>query len=204
LRRTTEVTWLFPYQGQWTEADYFALPDTNRIVELSEGRLVVPDMPTSSHQYAVGELFALLRGFIRPRRLGTVLMSPLRVRLWPGKIREPDVVFLSREHADRRGEEYWGVPDLAIEVISSRSETSSGTEKTDRVEKFGEYAQAGVSEYWLVDAIEPTIEVYVLRDGAYRLLGRWGLGEEARSEILPGFRVPVADIVLGEKDEPSP
>ena len=31
--------------GSWTEAAYFALPDTNYIVELSEGRLLVHEMP---------------------------------------------------------------------------------------------------------------------------------------------------------------
>src|SRR5688572_14001491 len=111
-RLTTEVARLFPRQGQWTEEDYFALPERTRIIELSDGKLVVPDMATFSHQYAVGELFALLRSHVREHRSGTVAMAPLRVRLWPGQIREPDVVFLSREHADRCGEEFWGVPDL--------------------------------------------------------------------------------------------
>jgi Uma2 family endonuclease len=104
---------------------------------------------------------------------------------------------MSDEHADRKGEDYWGVPDLAVEVISPRRERSSGTEKTDRKEKFKEYEQAGVSEYWLVDTQERTIEVYVLREGKYALFGKWGVGEVARSEILPKFEVPVADIVGG-------
>ena len=206
-RLTTQVALLYPCQGEWTEADYLALPETNRIVELSEGRLVVPDMPTDPHQFAVGELFAAMRAFVRGRRVpaseasgwGYLRVAPLRVRLWPGKFREPDIVFLSREHGDRRGEQFWGVPDLVVEVISPRSEHSSGTERADRRDKFEEYALAGVSEYWLVDPGGHTIEVFLLREGVYHLLGKWGLGETARSELLNGFEVPVAAVLTEEE-----
>ncbi|MCS6860868.1 MAG: Uma2 family endonuclease [Abditibacteriales bacterium] len=195
LPLTTRLAFLFPRQGEWTEEDYFALPETNRIVELSNGRLVIPDLPTDSHQFAVGRLFIALSLFVQQHHLGHVRVAPLRVRLWEGKIREPDVVFLKREHENRKGEEYWGVPDLVVEVISPRTEHSSGTEKTDRKDKFKEYEQAGVSEYWLVDPQSRTIEVYVLRGGKYVLLGKWGMGEVARSEMLPNFAVPVEDVV---------
>jgi Uma2 family endonuclease len=193
------VALLFPFEGEWTEADYLALPETNRIVELSEGRLVIPEMPSFSHQYAVGELFAALRAFVRAGRLGTVVMAPLRVRLWPGKFREPDVVYLSRAHHDRRGETYWGVPDLVMEVLSPRTEQSSGTEQADRTDKFAEYARAGVAEYWLASPHERSIEVYVLQEGAYRLLGKWTMGQVASSEILAGFGIEVAAIVADEE-----
>jgi len=196
---TTQVALLFPCEGEWTEADYLSLPETNRIVELSEGRLVIPDMPSFSHQYAVGELFAALRTFVRAGKLGTVAMAPLRIRLWAGKFREPDVVFLSRAHQDRRGDRYWGVPDLVMEVISPRTDDSSGTEVLDRTDKFAEYARAGIAEYWLVSPHERSIEVYALREGAYRLLGTWGMSEIARSEILPGFEFAVSAIVVEEE-----
>jgi Uma2 family endonuclease len=198
-RLTAQVALLYPRQGEWTEADYLTLPETTRIVELSKGRLVVPDMPPDPHQFIVGELFAALRSFVRDRRLGYVRVAPLPVRLWPGKIREPDIVYLSREHGDRRGERIWGVPDLVVEVTSPRTEHSSGTERTDRREKFEEYARAGVSEYWLVDSRALTIEVFALRAEVYHLLGRWGLGDSARSELLNGFEVSVAAVLVEEE-----
>jgi Uma2 family endonuclease len=201
-RRSTEIVDLFPRQGQWTEAEYLALPETNRIVELSEGSVVMPDMPGYSHQYAVFELAVALRAFVREHQLGTVAVAPLRVRLWPGKFREPDVVFMHRDHADRIGEDYWGVPDLVVEVIPPRTPQSSGTEAVDRGEKFGEYARAGVREYWLVDPAAGHIEVYVLRGGVYHLLDRWGKGGVARSEVLAGFETPV-DAVIQVPQQPN-
>lgn len=196
-RLTTEIARLFPARGQWTEADFLALPDTNRIVELSEGRLVVPDVPTDAHQYTSAELYSAMRAFVLARKLGHLRYAPLRVRLWPGKLREPDLVFLSKSHEDRRGEDYWGVPDLVAEVVSPRTSQSSGTERADRREKFEEYAHAGVLEYWIVDPVSRAVEVYVLRDGVYLLLGKWATDGAARSEILQGFSVPVASLFEG-------
>lgn len=196
-RRSTEIVDLFPRQGQWTEADYLALPETNRIIELSEGKVVMPDMPTTSHQRVVGKLFRLMSDHAEARDLGEVCVAPLRVRLWPGKFREPDIVFMHRDHADRIGEEYWGVPDLIVEVISPRTPQSSGTEHVDRGEKFVEYAQAGVQEYWLIHPDARTIEVYLLRDGVYHLLDRWGKGEVARSFVLDGLEVSVEAVIPG-------
>jgi len=186
-----EVAQLWPPQGQWTEADYFALPDTNRLVELSEGELIMPPHPTETHQRIVGLLYRLIHAFVEERDLGTVRFAPLPVRLWPGKIREPDILFVAKEHADRIGEEVYGPPDLAIEV------TSLSTRRTDRVDKFVEYAQAGVREYWIVDPDSRTVEVFVLREGAYELLGKWGMGERARSKVLEGFEVAVDEVFAG-------
>jgi Uma2 family endonuclease len=132
------VAELFPPQGQWTEREYFSLPDTNRYLELSEGRLIMPPHPTRSHQVAVEELYIRLRAFVHERGLGEVHIAPLPVRLWPGKIREPDIFFIAKEHAERIGEQVCGVPDLVVEVLSP------ATRETDRGEKFFEYAKAGV------------------------------------------------------------
>jgi Uma2 family endonuclease len=190
---TLEIAELFPLQGQWTEEDYFALPDTHRYVELSAGVLIMPPHPTSTHQRIVGRLFRFLADFAQ--QSGWVRLAPLPVRLWPGKIREPDVLFVAREHQDRVGEQVFGPPDLVMEV------TSATTHRTDRVEKYAEYARAGIPEYWIVDPQAETVEVFVLREDAYELLGKWGAGEVARSALLEGFRVEVNAVFAPESWE---
>lgn len=183
------VAELYPPQGQWTEEDYFSLPDTNRIVELSEGRLIMPPHPSWRHQTALQNLFLKLQAFVEGHQLGIVRFAPLPVRLWPGKIREPDIFFITKEHADRIGEQACGVPDLVVEILSP------GTYRTDRLEKFLEYARAGVSECWLADPEERTIEVYTLREGAYALLEKRGAGEIVRSQLLEGLEVAVHEVL---------
>src|SRR5438445_1732306 len=89
---TWEVAYLFPTQGNWSEEDYLALGG-NQLVEFSHGFLEILPMPTTSHQLLVVYLYRLVLAFTASRGLGTVLVAPLRVRLWRGKFREPDIVF---------------------------------------------------------------------------------------------------------------
>src|SRR5438552_12224453 len=110
-----EIAHLFPAQGEWSEEEYLAL-DTNRLVELSNGSIEVLPMPTTSHQRLLLHLYGLLFTFTSACDLGTVLTAALPVRLWRKKIREPDVVFMRKEHADRIGEKFWKGADLVMEV----------------------------------------------------------------------------------------
>ena len=186
--KRARVEELFPPQGEWTEADYFSLPETNRYLELSEGRLIMPPHPTRSHQAALEALYVRIRAFVDERNLGEVHVAPLPVRLWPGKIREPDIFFISAEHRDRIGEKVCGVPDLVVEVISP------GTREVDRGEKFAEYAKAGVREYWIVDPEKRTVEVFTLKGHVYEPAGIFREGEIARSDLLQGFEIAVDEL----------
>ena len=187
---TTELLSLFPYQGQWTEAAYFSLPETNHIVELSEGMLVITPAPTEQHQRISARLFLLIGNYVMSEDIGQVRYAPLSVRLWKDKIREPDIVFMSKEHIERITERCWGVPDLAMEILSE------GTARDDRTDKFYEYAKAGVLEYWIVDPSKQSIEVFSLEKGAFELFGKWQTDEIAESKLLSGFSVSVNEIML--------
>ena len=122
--------------------------------------------------------------------MGEVITAPLPVRLWPGKIREPDILFVAKEHSNRIDEKVYGVPDLVVEVVSP------STERTDRVEKFKEYEKAGVREYWIVDPDKKIVEIYGLRGSQYMLLGRYNSLQTASSEILKGLNVKVEELFL--------
>ncbi len=57
----------------------------------------------------------------------------------------------------------YGAPDLLVEILSP------STARNDRMRKKDVYAASGVLEYWIVSPEEQSIEVYLLRDGAYTL-----------------------------------
>lgn len=185
---TTEIAELFPRQGEWTEPHYFSLPDTNHVMELSNGRLIMPPHPTNRHQVTVLEIAVRLRAFVHESELGEVRVAPLPVRLWPGKVREPDVFFVAKEHEDRIGEGQCGVPDLIVEVLSP------GTRDADRGDKFLEYAQAGVQEYWIVDPDERLVEVYALRGQAFEPHEKFESTDVLTSPLLSGFETPVDEL----------
>lgn len=56
-----------------------------------------------------------------------------------------------------------GAPDLVVEVLSP------GTAKNDKGYKKSAYESSGVPEYWIVDTLNKSVEVYLLREGHYAL-----------------------------------
>jgi Uma2 family endonuclease len=184
-----DIAQLFPAQGHWTEYEYLSL-NTNRLVELSDGNLEVLPMPTEQHQAIVLFLYEALLLFTRPKQLGKVLVAALRVRLWEGKFREPDVVFMLAKNHSRRTNEFWNGADLVMEVVSDDDPNR------DLVEKRRDYARAHIPEYWIADPRDSTITVLSLDEssGQYTEAGKYSRGEAAMSRLLDGFSVQVTDV----------
>ena len=183
---TWEIAELFPRQGQWSEADYLAI-ESNRLMELSEGKLEMLPMPTQAHQLIVAFLYQKLLEFVTSRRLGLVLFAPLRVKVREGQIREPDIVFMAAGNKHRRANEFWTGADLVVEVVSSDDP------KRDLETKRDEYAQAGIPEYWIVDPRNSTITVLKLEgEGSpYFEVGVYKPGQEVASVLLGGLTIDV-------------
>jgi len=184
LEPAWDIAKLFPPQGTWTEGDYLAI-NANRIVEFSEGTIEVLDIPTTAHQMIVAFLYGALLSFVSPGQLGRVLFAPLRVKLWAGKFREPDVVFMLRENSSRIGNEFWDGADLVMEVVSDDDR------RRDLEIKREEYAKAGMAEYWIVDPQLERVTVLVLDGASYRPHGEFARGQIASSRLLGGFAVDV-------------
>ena len=149
-------------------------------------------MPSPKHQKIVLFLYRILFRFVEAHSLGSLLVAPLSVRLWPGQFREPDLIFMLAEHSDREEEDCWNGADLAIEVVSPSNPSH------DIETKRKEYAQAGIAEYWIVNPDTEIITVLRLDDDHYIEYGEFRRGERAASPLLPGFVVEV-DAVLDAK-----
>jgi Uma2 family endonuclease len=175
-----------PARGAYTEQEYLAL-NSNCLIEFSHGWLEELPGPTTSHQLLVAYLYGCLLAFVSRRDLGTVLFAPLRVRLWRGKFREPDLVFMLKEHRDRIRDDYWVGTDLAMEVVSDEEEDR----RRDLETKWLEYARAAISEYWIIDPRQECIMVLRLAGKHYVVHGEFTKGTVATSLLLPGFTVDV-------------
>lgn len=186
MEPTWDVAKLFPAQGSWSEEEYLALPD-NRLTEYSHGRLEVLPMPSFTHQLLVMLLYRLLHAHVASLRLGFAVIAPMRVQLWKGKYREPDVAFMLRANRARIHEQLWDGADLVMEVVSPDDPLR------DVETKRREYAHAGIPEYWLVNPATATITVFTLPENTdrYDVHGVFTRGETATSLLLPGFAVDV-------------
>ena len=134
--------------------------------EWIDGEVIFMAPASAKHQRLGSFLENILGLFVTAHELGEVFRAPFAMRIeQPRRGREPDVLFVSREHAHFVMPTYLNGPaDLAIEIISPDSVVR------DRDEKFSEYESAGVKEYWLLDPEQMTAEFYELGgDGRYHL-----------------------------------
>jgi len=185
-----EVALLFPPQGAWTETDYLELT-TNRLVEFSHGRIEVLSVPGRIHQLIVGYLYMLLRTYAKQAN-GVVVLAPFRLRLWEGKFREPDLLFLRHKHDPRNQEAFWTGVDFVVEVVSPDDP------RRDLVDKRREYAQAGIPEYWIVNPQDATITVLHLTGERYVEHGIFTRGTTATSATLTDLQTLVDDVFAAE------
>jgi Uma2 family endonuclease len=163
-----ELATMFPVQGAWSVEDYLELTDgTNRLIEYTDGRIEVLEMPTVAHQLIAAHLFLLLHAFVEQHQLGQVLFAGLRVQLEEKKFREPDIVFQHKDHKTGGHDRYWVGADLVLEIVSEGHESR----ERDLVTKRADYAAAGIREYWIVDPLNKRIEVMALGGGANPSIG---------------------------------
>jgi Uma2 family endonuclease len=105
----------------------------------------------------------------------------------PDSVVAPDVAFIGADRIpppDRQHEFGRVVPHVVVEVLSP-SNTS-----TEIKRKLAVYRRAGVPLVWDADPIDQTVTAY-FRDGRVRV---YHIGEELDGgDVLPGFRVPVAE-----------
>jgi len=164
--------------------EYLALPHEGGLIEWVDGEVIFHMSAKPIHQFIVDYLTLLLKSFSSFFSLGTVISSPVEVRCNPdGNAREPDVLFLSADHLDRIGESRInGAPDLIVEVISDDSVAR------DLDDKFFEYQECGVPEYWIIDPRprrERALFYQLGADGRYKTI----LPQEGiyHSKAIPGF-----------------
>jgi Uma2 family endonuclease len=167
--------------------EFLATVDESTHAEWVDGEVVLMTPPSDEHARISLFLAAVIEGWIELSGAGgTVRHAPYEMKL-PITARQPDVLWAGPDkdaRVTRRGLQ--GAADLVIEVVSPESRTR------DRREKFIEYAQVGVREYWLVDPMRSTCEVYRLqKDGVYELF-QDGSGSRVESSVLSGFWIDPA------------
>ncbi len=171
-----------------TIADYERLPeDADTWWELQEGCLVMmpPRFPLPAS--ADGELRSQLKPHLPG---GLVMLSNIDVNLElvppdaPGHVRRPNLIVIDRAAYDRANREdallRASEVRLVVEIVSR------GSARMDHVVKRGEYAEAGIPYYWIID-LRPAVSLIECRlgdDGGYRDAGTT-IGEFVTSVPFP-------------------
>jgi Uma2 family endonuclease len=168
--------------GPITYEQFLEWLDDETHAEWVNGEIVLMSPINRLHQRLLNFLISLFELFLDARPLGEFSTDPFQMKVSPDLPgRAPDLIFVANEHLDRLHDTWLeGPADLVIEIISPDSAVR------DREEKFSEYEQGGVREYWLLDPQQRTAEFFQLGDeGRYQLVPL----EEGifHSRVLPGF-----------------
>ena len=116
----------------------------------------------------------------------------------------PDVIVVCNQDIDKPDGVH-GAPDLIVEVLSP------STEIRDRRHKMKLYERNGVKEYWLVNTLSLSIEVYLLTDNkfelsmVYRVFPDYEIGlmtdRDKEENLFYEFKTSIfSDLVINIKD----
>ncbi len=181
-----------------TFEEWQALPETKQRCEVVDGVLTMPPGPLlGEHQWVSNEILVALNPFLRATGLGIVLSAPSDVMIQrePLRVRQPDILVLNEEltgvmrPSDLVGRRFLESPPLLVVEVISPSNT-----RRDVAEKLVDYRSIGIPECWLADFRNRSFEVLHLTTDATITIATYGMNDTLRSEVLPGFELPIADI----------
>ncbi|MBI4664063.1 MAG: Uma2 family endonuclease [Verrucomicrobia bacterium] len=167
--------------------EFLEWADEDTHAEWVNGKVVFMSPVSREHARVKKFLVKLLDYFVELHALGEIYDEPFQMKTGtnlPG--RSPDIIFVAHENLGRLKDNYLDGPaDLAVEVISPESRGR------DRGEKFYEYEEGGVKEYWLIDPPRMQAEFHQLGPDRYFHLMALEPDGRFRSAVVPGFSMKV-------------
>lgn len=153
-----------PQKQYHTAEDYYNMPEDIR-AELIEGQIIYMATPSTQHQRILSRLHLIIGNYIDSKQgKCEVFPAPFSVQLRESDdtVVEPDItVICDPNKITNRG--CLGAPDWIIEIVSPSNA------KHDYITKLFLYSNAGVREYWIIDAEQNKIHVYNLQDNQFVL-----------------------------------
>lgn len=182
----------------WSQEEFHQLPEGPPYFELQNGELLEMPRPTVKHQRIIAKLNYVITHHLEKMGIGEVLPE-VEVDITPTITYVPDLTFLTNDKLNLYKDDVAidGVPDLAVEVLSS------STQVHDWSEKYDNYQKAGVHWYWIVSQ-ELMIWEFQNVDGYFRRLQVAGHGDVFKPKLFPELSINLAQLMgetVKENDE---
>ena len=102
---------------------------------------------------------------------------------------QPDVFIILNENTSIIEENrIKGAPDLVVEILSP------STAYYDLRHKKNIYEASGVKEYWILDPIEKSLEIYSLKEKKFILEAEYKQGEIAKSLLIADLEINLTEV----------
>ena len=174
---------------RYTVDDLAQFPEDGKRRELVDGRIVEWDMPTLRHAFFLVTLAAIIRAYVRERRLGIVGGGDPMVRVLGSDFhaRGADIAFYARgrslDNLDAAATDL--SPDFVVEIISP-------SDRAGEVQlKVHDWLRAGVRLLWYVN---PVTGVTTVHQGERAVF----VGPDeplSGGDVLPGFTLRMRDVL---------
>lgn len=166
----------------------------DNVFEYIDGVVYMSPSPSTKHQQISMILGSEIYNYLKGKQC-QVFSAPFDIRLYKEglqgeKIVIPDISVICDKAG--LGENYYkGVPDLIVEILSPSNQSH------DLVFKLNLYMQYGVKEYWIVNPMLKTIQVYELDDyGNYAQQAVKSESGDIHSKVLKDFKISLEDVFI--------
>ena len=179
----------FPQKKNYTSEDYWNLPEGHR-AELINGQFYDMAQPSYIHQKLCFALSRKIADYIDANNGSCeVIPAPFAVNLHSDNQTyvEPDIsVICDKNKLTEQGCQ--GAPDFIIEIVSPSSR------KMDYNIKNGQYAEAGVREYWIVDTEKKRTTIYRYEEDAAPMIVPFN--QAIQVGIYSGLQINISELIL--------
>ena len=177
-----------PKERIYTIDDIYALPEGQR-AELIDGVMYDMAPPNRRHQKLTYELGRTIGNHIKSKGGSCeVYPAPFAVFLTADDKTyvEPDISVICDKHklTDKGCN---GAPDWIIEIVSPSSQ------RMDYLTKLFKYRIAGVREYWIVNPVKETVQVYSF-EGAEDSV-QYDFSDQIKAVIYNDLEICIADLL---------
>lgn len=171
---------------------YRLIENTDDIIEYIDGIIYIAPSPSTKHQRISMRLSSKLYEFLKGKEC-EVFSAPFDIKLKSDKISGdkvviPDIsVICNKKGLGDNG--YEGVPTVIMEILSPSNQAH------DLVFKLNLYMQYGVKEYWIINPMLNTVQVYVLDENCEyeQAVVKSNVGK-VPSKTLSGFSIDLEEL----------
>ena len=130
------------------------------VSEIIDGReVLMSPRPAVNHNKSIKNLTIIFGNYLKGKRC-QLFIDGMEVHIDEKNTFVPDL-FIVCDKSKIKNNGIFGAPDLVVEVLSPSSVNR------DRGIKKDPYEKAGFKEYWIVDPVSKSIEVFHLREGRF-------------------------------------
>jgi Uma2 family endonuclease len=175
---------------RWKTKDLERLPAEPFLsYEIIDGELIVSRKPHLRPAAIIGTLCAQVYPAVQAKG-GVLLVEPGIVWSEEGEDHvAPDIAIVLPDRLHMAiGRALSGTPNIVMEVVSE------GSVEIDYVKKRALYARTGAQEYWIIDWLRQSIEVWKFAERAAQVVA-YTTGQTITTPLLPGVSIAVEDLL---------